>query len=184
MDNVIYAAVYFAVTLGAFLIGKYVCPNIPKTVTDKLGELSEWAAKFVEWAKEFKKDKTGEEKMAAVVEQLKKIADEAGLNVTEDQLKAIAQTAYNAMKAGEKESNTAEPLEALTATPAATVVINTTAPVTTTEKVAIATDNVPGGCHGNQRRRNSEPLRRSREHYRKRNKGRSRENGGRSHKDC
>lgn len=145
MNEVIYAAVYFAVTLGAFLLGKYVFPNIPKTVTDKLGELSEWAAKFVEWAKEFKKDKTGEEKMAAVVEQLKKIADEAGLNVTEDQLKAIAQTAYNAMKAGEKES-TAEPLEALTATPAATVVINTTAPVTTTEKVAIATDNVPEGA--------------------------------------
>ena len=40
----------------------------------------------------------------------------------------------------------AEPLEALTATPAATVVINTTAPVTTTEKVAIATDNVPEGA--------------------------------------
>ena len=69
MNEVIYAAVYFAVTLGAFLLGKYVFPNIPKTVTDKLGELSEWAAKFVEWAKEFKKDKTGEEKMAAVVEQ-------------------------------------------------------------------------------------------------------------------
>lgn len=51
-----------------------------------------------------------------------------------------------AMKAGEKESSTAEPLEALTATPAATVVINTTAPVTTTEKVAIATDNVPEGA--------------------------------------
>lgn len=138
MDNVIYAAVYFGVTLGAFLLGKYVFPNIPKTVTDKLGELSEWAAKFVEWAKEFKKDKTGEEKMAAVVEQLKRIADEAGLNVTEDQLKAIAQAAYNAMKAGEKE-NTAEPVAALTATPAATVVINT-------GKVAVATDNVPEGA--------------------------------------
>jgi len=91
-------------------------------------------------------DGMNSKQMAAVVEQLKKIADEAGLNVTEDQLKAIAQTAYNAMKAGEKESNTAEPLEALTATPAATVVINTTAPVTTTEKVAIATDNVPEGA--------------------------------------
>ena len=136
MDNVIYAAVYFAVTLGAFLLGKYVFPNIPKTVTDKLGELSEWAAKFVEWAKEFKKGQTGEEKMAAVVEQLKKIADEAGLNVTEEQLKAIAQTAYNAIKAGEKESATAEPLAAV---PAATVVINT-------EKVAVATDNVPEGA--------------------------------------
>ena len=102
MDNVIYAAVYFGVTLGAFLLGKYVFPNIPKTVTDKLASLSEWATQFVEWAKEFKKGQTGEEKMAAVVEQLKKIADEAGLNVTEEQLKAIAQTAYNAIKAGEK----------------------------------------------------------------------------------
>ena len=108
MDNVIYAAVYFGVTLGAFLLGKYVFPNIPKTVTDKLASLSEWATQFVEWAKEFKKGQTGEEKMAAVVEQLKKIADEAGLNVTEEQLKAIAQTAYNAIKAGEKESATAE----------------------------------------------------------------------------
>lgn len=116
MNEVIYAAVYFAVTLGAFMLGKYIFPNIPQTVTDKLAELSEWAAKFVEWAKEFKKDKTGAEKMAAVVEQLKKIANEAGLDVTEDQLKAIAQTAYNAMKAGEKESSAAEPLEALTAT--------------------------------------------------------------------
>ena len=40
MDNVIYAAVYFGVTLGAFLLGKYVFPNIPKTVTDKLASLS------------------------------------------------------------------------------------------------------------------------------------------------
>lgn len=139
MDNVIYAAVYFGVTLGAFLLGKYVFPNIPKTVTDKLASLSEWATQFVEWAKEFKKGQTGEEKMAAVVEQLKKIADEAGLNVTEEQLKAIAQTAYNAIKAGEKESTTAEPLAAVAAVPAATVVINT-------EKVAVATDNVPEGA--------------------------------------
>ena len=55
MNEVIYAAVYFTVTLGAFLLGKYVFPNIPKTVTDKLGELSEWAAKFVEWAKRVQK---------------------------------------------------------------------------------------------------------------------------------
>ena len=136
MDNVIYTAVYFAVTLGAFLLGKYAFPNIPQTVADKLTELSEWAVKFVEWAKEFKKNQTGEEKMASVVEQLKKIADEVGVNVTEDQLTAIAQAAYNAMKAGEKES-TAELMVAPTAIPAATVVINTT------EKVAVATDNVP-----------------------------------------
>ena len=59
--------------------------------------------------------------------------------VSEEQLKAIAQTAYNAIKAGEKESATAEPLAAVAAVPAATVVINT-------EKVAVATDNVPEGA--------------------------------------
>ena len=65
-------------TLGAFLLGKYVFPNIPKTVTDKLASLSEWAAQFVEWAKEFKKGQTGEEKMAAVVEQLKRLLMKPG----------------------------------------------------------------------------------------------------------
>ena len=146
MNNIIILAIQLAVAVGAFALGKYVFPNIPKNVSEKLQELSGWAAQFVVWAREFMKTSTGKEKMDKVVEQLKKIADEAGLKVTEEQLRAIAQTAYEAMMAGEKESNTAEPLKALTATPAATVVINTTAPVTTTEKVAIATDNAPEGA--------------------------------------
>lgn len=107
MNNNIYAAVYFGVTLVAFLAGKYLFPKVPKTVADKLDMLSQWAAQFVVWAKEFMKKQKGEEKMAAVVERLKEIADEAGLDVTEDQLKAIAQSAYNAMKAGEREAETA-----------------------------------------------------------------------------
>lgn len=135
MNNVIFAAVYFGVTLAAFLLGKYVFPKVPQTVTDKLVMLSDWATEFVVWAREFLKSKTGEEKMAAVVDKLKEIADEAGLNVTEDQLKAIAQSAYEAMKAGEA-ATTVTPLEAVTATPAATVVINT-------GTAAIATDKVP-----------------------------------------
>lgn len=130
MNNVIFAAVYFSVTLAAFLLGKYVFPKVPQTVTDKLVMLSDWAAEFVVWAREFLKSKTGEEKMAAVVDKLKEIADEAGLNVTEDQLKAIAQSAYEAMKAGEATA----PLEAVAAVPAATVVINA-------GTAAVATDN-------------------------------------------
>lgn len=102
MKEIIVLAVQLGVTVAAFAVGKYVFPNLPKNATDKLATLSQWAAKFVEWAKEFMKKQTGEEKMAAVVKQLKEIADEAGLEVTEDQLKAIAQSAYNAMKDGEK----------------------------------------------------------------------------------
>lgn len=146
MDNIIVLVIQLAVAVAAFALGKYVFPNIPKSVSEKLQELSGWAEQFVIWAREFMKSASGKEKMDKVVEQLKKIADEAGLKVTEEQLRAIAQTAYEAMMAGEKESNTAEPLKALTATPTATVVINTTAPVTTTEKVAIATDNAPEGA--------------------------------------
>ena len=141
MDNkTLFTIIYAVVTVAAFLVGKYVFPKVPQNMKDKLKILTDWAAKFVIWAKEFLDKKTGAEKMAAVVEQLKRIADEAGIEVTEEQLKAIAQAAYEAMKAGEAEAIPAQ-LEAVTAQPAATVVINTAA-----EKVAIATDNVPDGA--------------------------------------
>ena len=141
MNDIIILAVQLGVTVAAFIVGKYVFPNLPKNVTDKLATLSQWAAKFVEWAKEFMKKQTGEEKMAAVVEKLKEIADEAGIDVTEDQLRAIAQSAYNAMKAGEKEAAAAEP-QALEDGQVPTVNIYTAAP----EKIAVATDEVPEGA--------------------------------------
>ena len=140
------------IAVAAFIAGKYVFPNIPKNVMDKLTTLSQWAAKFVEWAKEFMKQKTGEEKMAAVVEKLKEIADESGIEVTEDQLRAIAQSAYNAMKAGEKEAEDAAG-EALAtyykigqreAAKGSTVNIYTG--TAAAEKTAVATDEVPEGA--------------------------------------
>ena len=143
MNDIIILAVQLGITVAAFVVGKYVFPNLPKNVTDKLTTLSQWAAKFVEWAKEFMKKQTGEEKMAAVVEKLKEIADEAGIEVTEDQLRAIAQSAYNAMKAGEKEAAVIE-LQALEAVQVPTVNIYT-GPAAA-GKTAVATDEVPEGA--------------------------------------
>ena len=143
MNDIIILAVQLGITVAAFVVGKYVFPNLPKNVTDKLTALSQWAAKFVEWAKEFMKKQTGEEKMAAVVEKLKEIADEAGIEVTEDQLRAIAQSAYNAMKAGEKEAAVIE-LQALEAVQVPTVNIYT-GPAAA-GKTAVATDEVPEGA--------------------------------------
>ena len=148
MDNIIVLAIQLAVAVGAFVIGKYVFPNIPKSVSEKLQELSGWAEQFVVWAREFMKSASGKEKMDKVVEQLKKIADEAGLKVTEEQLRAIAQTAYEAMMAGEKEAGQAAEtlqLEAMTV-PAITIINNGPAAVETTGNVAVATDNVPDGA--------------------------------------
>lgn len=102
--SVIVMVISCIVTVVAFCVGKYIFPQLPADVQDKLIMLSEWAAQFVVWAREFKKTETGKQKMAAVVDQLKQIAAERGIEVTEDQLKAIAQTAYEAMKAGEVEA--------------------------------------------------------------------------------
>ena len=143
MNDIIILAVQLGITVAAFVVGKYVFPNLPKNVTDKLTALSQWAAKFVEWAKEFMKKQTGEEKMAAVVEKLKEIADEAGIEVTEDQLRAIAQSAYNAMKAGEKEAAVMEPQ---TAEAAQVPTVNIYTGPATAEKTAVATDEVPEGA--------------------------------------
>ena len=137
--EVIFSIIYCLVTVGAFCAGKFIFPKIPASVKDKLVDLAEWAAKFVVWAREFLKTESGEKKMAAVVEQLKQIAAEAGIEVTEEQLKAIAQTAYEAMKAGEAEAQPGQILEAAEITPGATVVINTRA-------AAVATDKVPDGA--------------------------------------
>lgn len=150
--EVIFSIIYCLVTVGAFCAGKYIFPKIPASVKDKLTDLAEWAAKFVVWAREFLKTESGEEKMAAVVEKLKEIADEAGIEVTEDQLRAIAQSAYNAMKAGEKEAEDAAG-EALAtyykigeraAAKGSTVNIYT-GPAAT-GKTAVATDKVPEGA--------------------------------------
>ena len=146
MNDIILLAVQLGIAVAAFAAGKYIFPKVPKTVTDKLNVLSQWAAQFVVWAKEFMKKQTGEEKMAAVVEKLKEIADEAGLDVTEDQLKAIAQSAYNAMKAGEKEAETDNAtyykVGQREAAKGSTVNIYTGYSGTT----AVATNNVPDGA--------------------------------------
>lgn len=147
MNDIVILAIQLGVAIVAFAIGKYVFPNVPKSVTEKLNTLSAWAAQFVVWAKQFMQSQSGEEKMAAVVQKLKEIADEAGLEVTEDQLRAIAQSAYNAMKAGEKEADIAivQPVEAVQAA-APTVNIYTGVQSSTEGVTAIATDNVPEGA--------------------------------------
>ncbi len=146
MNDIILLAVQLGIAVAAFAAGKYIFPNVPKTVIDKLATISMWAEKFVVWAKEFMKKQTGEEKMAAVVEKLKEIADEAGLDVTEDQLKAIAQSAYNAMKAREKEAETDNAtyykVGQRAAAKGSTVNIYTGYSGTT----AVATNNVPDGA--------------------------------------
>ena len=110
-----------------------------------------WPLKFVVWAREFQKQASGPDKMEMVVEQLKAVAKEAGWNVTEDQLRAIAQAAYENMMAGAAEADTAQDADKAKYyeigqrkyAEASTVVINVPG---SAAGVAVATDNVPAGA--------------------------------------
>ena len=158
MENIIFNAVLLLISIGGFLLGKFVFPNVPKSVADKLRQLAAWADKFVVWAREFRKQDSGTAKMEMVVEQLKAVAKEAGWNVTEDQLRAIAQAAYeNMMKGAEEAQQTQEAAQAASAAryyeigqrkyaEASTVVINVPGPAAGAPGVAVATDNVPEGA--------------------------------------
>lgn len=152
MGEIIFLVIQLAVTVGAFLVGKYVLPNIPPSASEKLEELYGWAEQFVVWAREFMKDSTGEEKMDKVVELMKEIADEAEIEVTDEQLKAIVQNAYEAMKAGEAQVNAAVAAQTAAAqtTPAPTVAIynnmSSAEKEEEEETEIIATDDVPEGA--------------------------------------
>lgn len=160
MENIIFNAVLLLISIGGFLLGKFVFPNVPKSVADKLRQLAAWADKFVVWAREFMKTSSGHEKMEMVVEQLEAIAKEAGLNVTKDQLRAIAQAAYeNMMKGAAEAQQPQEPAQGVSAAryyeigqrkfaEASTVVINVPggSAAVAVPGVAVATDNVPEGA--------------------------------------
>ena len=158
MENIIFNAVLLLISIGGFLLGKFVFPNVPKSVADKLRQLAAWADKFVVWAREFRKQDSGTAKMEMVVEQLKAVAKEAGWNVTEDQLRAIAQAAYENMMKGAAEARQPQETAQAASTAryyeigqrkyaeASTVVINVPGPAAGAPGVAVATDNVPEGA--------------------------------------
>ena len=158
MENIIFNAVLLLISIGGFLLGKFVFPNVPKSVADKLRQLAAWADKFVVWAREFMKTSSGHEKMEMVVEQLEAIAKEAGLNVTKDQLRAIAQAAYENMMTGAAEAQQPQEIAQAASTAryyeigrrkfaeSSTVVINVPGGSAAAPGVAVATDNVPEGA--------------------------------------
>ena len=103
--NVLFSLIELVILIGSFLMGKYVFPNIPKEtideITAKINIIVEYADKFVAWAKQFMSNATGQDKMNEVVKRLITIAERYDLDITEDEIRAIAQKAYDNMKAAD-----------------------------------------------------------------------------------
>lgn len=68
------------------------------TILDKAEMIIKFADAYVAWAKQFKSEESGEKKMELVVEKLAEIATKFDIDLSDDDLKAIAQKAYNNME--------------------------------------------------------------------------------------
>lgn len=66
--------------------------------------LMKWGEAACRYIKQYMDNMTGEEKNKKAAEFIMELAKQAGLKITEEQARSIAQAAYDAMKRGEADS--------------------------------------------------------------------------------
>lgn len=101
--NVLYYFLLFAFALGGYLLKAYVFPAI-KTIgqldPDTLDGLAKWALKLCRAAKNMASTlSTGADRRQWVMDQLEALSQKAGLNLTEEQKRALLEAAYDEMNA-------------------------------------------------------------------------------------
>lgn len=105
--------IYIIMGIGwiiAFLLGKYVFPEIKDAVNvamdllSKYPMLKEWGIAVCQYIAKYFSDISGEEKNKKAAEIIVQAADQAGIKITEEQARAIAQASYESMKGGVTES--------------------------------------------------------------------------------
>ena len=102
-DNGLMMIIELVVVVIAFFVGRYVLPKYKTTIDKAVTEFQlilNYAESFCAYARQFL-NAPGEEKMNSVVAKLKIICEQQGISVDEETLRAIAQKAYDAMKANE-----------------------------------------------------------------------------------
>lgn len=93
--------------IAAFIIGKLqnngtIQPETIDQLANKFYLFTTYADALIMWAKQFLKDSTGPEKMETVVEKLKNIAAGYNITISEDEIRAIAQKEYDALKSADQ----------------------------------------------------------------------------------
>lgn len=110
MEQGIFYIVIGLVSILFFLLGKYVFPQAADAINGALGLLEsypllmKWGEAACQYIKQYFDALSGEEKNKKAAEIIMELAKQAGIEMTEEQARSIAQAAYAAMKRGEKES--------------------------------------------------------------------------------
>lgn len=113
--DLIVLLIELAILIASFIISKFLtknsnASNIVNDIVQKTDLVTKYADSFVSWAKQFLSTSSGSEKMDEVVNKLTELAEQLNLEVTETQLRAIAQRAYDSMKAEEIYLNSTMPV--------------------------------------------------------------------------
>ena len=103
MDSIIYYAVGLIVSILTFVFGRYVFPKLKSVTIDSDNEfikaISTWAYDYVVDAKNtFPNDTPGYDKKAWVSERLSDLLDGWGVDLSEEQISALIEAAYDQMK--------------------------------------------------------------------------------------
>ena len=110
MEQGIFYIVIGLASVCFFLLGKYVFPQAADVINSALNMLEsypllmKWGEAACRYIKQYMDDMTGEEKNKKAAEFIMELAKQAGLEITEEQARSIAQAAYDAMKRGEADS--------------------------------------------------------------------------------
>ena len=95
MDDIIYFGIMLAISILSFIMGKFVFPKIPN---DNMEIIEKWAIKIVHFCLQFLAGEEKKKKMEKAISLLDQIQHKYDMNLTEEELKAIIQYAYDKMK--------------------------------------------------------------------------------------
>lgn len=102
METLAYIITLIIFCVIFYIAYRFIGKNSTQDILNKTNLIFQYAGAFVAWAKQFKSTLSGSEKMDLVVEKLIDIANKNDIDITEIEIKAIVQQAYNTMKNAEE----------------------------------------------------------------------------------
>lgn len=98
MEYITYFITWVIIIVAVAICYKISGKNSTQDILNKTNLIMQYAGAFVSWAKQFQSSLSGNEKMNMVVEKLIEVADKNDIDISELEIKAIAQQAYDFMK--------------------------------------------------------------------------------------
>ena len=98
MESIVYLVTWIIIVIALVIVNKTLGADSAKDVVMKTSLIIQYAEAFVSWARQFKSNLSGNEKMDVVTEKLINVADKHDIDISEEEIRAIAQKAYDTMK--------------------------------------------------------------------------------------